>query len=1257
MATISSNGTGGGNWSSGSSWTGGVAPISVDDAIILGGDTITLDTLTNACTNLTANNGSGSTPGGILTTSTSVSTKLTIEDSALFNGDNNSPRSSNLIIDLSSDPSVSCEIVINNGDFSGGEFRLNGSFQLKGESKTRRTRISGALTANSSTSCIVEDATNWDVGDKLIFSATTFLVTNPLTDIVTIATITPGSGTTATITWTDGTGTGGAVEYDHADGCPVGNYSSNVTFSSTFGNDSSLRCTSSSATQHQESYIENVEFLNLGGSSGFGTTGALTLNGTLSNTTSVSYNTFYNWGRDAVFMRSVESSDLLRTENIFYSEVSNSDVFVGQDVQSSADIGGESNFLLQRWGGNGIVCNYTNQNQSGHWISGGFSTNANSGAIVSPNRSGITVSNCEIWATENGIYSSTLLNVESCSFGDSVRSGFDQNDNYDLRAVIGEQNTINCSFDSSGSIIANFSDNIPETRVKLGNKNEDPNVQEWYGATSETTPLLERDFTTVTNAESSYHFQLNDTRAKGFIFNALINVGETAKFLVYARKGSTYGSSTLPFIRASGLGITPVVATMSGSTASDTWELLELDVENTASADGTFLIELVAQSSTSGAEAWFSGIPAAPFSYRVRHYGFVFNESTPSRVSDIYTVATQSVAESYTGISYNNTTKEITFSAGTGDTFQKMYDHIQSILVNNISYTVPYTRAGNTILLESTTRVIDPLYSGELTWSGGIIQYNSAGTKSDNLDGSLVELDISGGLITFDGSLSGTLDLRNLDASAITVNVPSGTTTTTANNTGGTITVQVAPTTYTLELSNIIDGSRFQIFNVTDNAELANDVVSGGSGIDETFTAGTDYTAGDEGRYRITFQSGTTCKLAIEGSFEFAATTTVNTIPISQQDDSVYSDYAVDGSTVSEFSWDSGNIQVDINDADNTTVVQRIAAWMCYFTTTATGIDEAFGSLSWESINSIRINTSVVDLKLDNTKASPLFLNGGRLYRDDNTTIIASTSNAIQVDYSPVYALETGVSGLTASESTQLFAIGTPGAVADAVWDEPIADHTTSGTTGEALDNAGGGAATPPTEAEIYAYFTALSRADAFKADVSGVASQTSIDALNDFDPATESVTVGILENNTITSSVVANNAFNNSAFTTGYFNAINSEVDSALADYDGPTKAELDAAQTAITNAISALNNLSAAQVNAEVDTALADYDGPTKAELDAAQSSIESAISGLNNLSSSVVAAAVWDYLQSETTVSNSMKDAVEIVLTRSALIPASV
>jgi len=40
--------------------------------------------------------------------------------------------------------------------------------------------------------------------------------------------------------------------------------------------------------------------------------------------------------------------------------------------------------------------------------------------------------------------------------------------------------------------------------------------------------------------------------------------------------------------------------------------------------------------------------------------------------------------------------------------------------------------------------------------------------------------------------------------------------------------------------------------------------------------------------------------------------------------------------------------------------------------------------------------------------------------------------------------------------------------------------------------------------------------------------------------------------------------------------------------------------------DAVAALNNLSTAQVNVEVDSALADYDGPTKAELDASELAI---------------------------------------------------
>ena len=44
MAAIASNGTGGGNWNTGASWTGGVVPTVVDTVTITAGDTITVDT-------------------------------------------------------------------------------------------------------------------------------------------------------------------------------------------------------------------------------------------------------------------------------------------------------------------------------------------------------------------------------------------------------------------------------------------------------------------------------------------------------------------------------------------------------------------------------------------------------------------------------------------------------------------------------------------------------------------------------------------------------------------------------------------------------------------------------------------------------------------------------------------------------------------------------------------------------------------------------------------------------------------------------------------------------------------------------------------------------------------------------------------------------------------------------------------------------------------------------------------------------------
>ena len=78
--------------------------------------------------------------------------------------------------------------------------------------------------------------------------------------------------------------------------------------------------------------------------------------------------------------------------------------------------------------------------------------------------------------------------------------------------------------------------------------------------------------------------------------------------------------------------------------------------------------------------------------------------------------------------------------------------------------------------------------------------------------------------------------------------------------------------------------------------------------------------------------------------------------------------------------------------------------------------------------------------------------------------------------------------------------------IAEAVWSEPQSGYTTVGTFGYNLDdqisNVGGGSGGGSTAAEIYTYFTDGSREDAFKADVSALATSAEVTALNDITAA-----------------------------------------------------------------------------------------------------------------------------------------------------------
>lgn len=224
---------------------------------------------------------------------------------------------------------------------------------------------------------------------------------------------------------------------------------------------------------------------------------------------------------------------------------------------------------------------------------------------------------------------------------------------------------------------------------------------------------------------------------------------------------------------------------------------------------------------------------------------------------------------------------------------------------------------------------------------------------------------------------------------------------------GGTISVEdgaeivgtygdVSVLPYTL--TNIEAGSTVQLYNVESGseAEIANFVVGGVAGTKVTHTgtyANSLAEPGDEIRIRVTCQSGTSALLPYE-SFGVAQTSGIS-FKVNQQADTVYNTNGIDGSSTSiteDFTADYTNLQIDSTETDGVVTVQEIYAFYAYIVTTTSGIQNFFGAITPVDAMNFRINTSVVNLKIQNTTDTDTILKGGRLYRDDNTSVIDTDS-------------------------------------------------------------------------------------------------------------------------------------------------------------------------------------------------------------------------------------------------------------------------
>lgn len=349
-----------------------------------------------------------------------------------------------------------------------------------------------------------------------------------------------------------------------------------------------------------------------------------------------------------------------------------------------------------------------------------------------------------------------------------------------------------------------------------------------------------------------------------------------------------------------------------------------------------------------------------PFTLKVRKYGYVYLSESADFTERTTLTKFLSVDAAITETNGATVAAYITL-----ETTAKFYDRCRYFesLDANIAVNLPITRSGSLIDAGSYNVTIDATAAQAFAVAGSTIT-------------------IKASIYTGDMTTTGLITLAN---GAQFVG-----TRTDANGT-------VAPPK-TVSITGITAGSRLQIYNVTEAVEVVNTVVAGTS-YSATYNEGTGYSAGDVVRLRLAYDSGATAKLPFTGQAVVGATGWA--LLATQQDDAVYNALSIDGSAVTEFVEDFPNIQVDINDPDGSTRVDRLYAWFVHAQSGEEGIRQWFGGIVPEDDANFRVVTSILNLKIDNVAATGVtFTDGRRLYRDDNASpLVASTSGGGSITF------------------------------------------------------------------------------------------------------------------------------------------------------------------------------------------------------------------------------------------------------------------
>lgn len=414
-------------------------------------------------------------------------------------------------------------------------------------------------------------------------------------------------------------------------------------------------------------------------------------------------------------------------------------------------------------------------------------------------------------------------------------------------------------------------------------------------------------------------------------------------------------------------------------------------------------------------------------------------------------------------------------------------------------------------------------------------------------------VELGTGVTTFDltdvvlSGAPGTSNIKVLRTTGtVTITLALGQTTPTHTSSGAT--VVFAQPQALAQVSNLVAGSMVEVFNVTTPSMVHRNIVSGALW-SLSYDDGTTFSNGDTVRVRVTNVYGTNAYEPEE--YTTIATVSGWTVSASQSTTktqaAAYNTWGLNGPAITKFAQDNGNIDIDIN-SGTTGQKKEVAAWWMAQLMTVSGIRDFWNAYTIEGVASIRQNVSEVDVLLQNTQPGTSFRftdNDVRYYRSDYSSPYDTTPGfgSVFMDYAGVPLTVNVGSGLTAPQAATLAKI-----------DTLTEDVSGLRFKAKALETAPSGGGSAPTVVQI----------------------RQEMDA--------SSTKLALLDAAITTRLAAAVYTAPLDATATQFASA------AAIAAYDPPTKAELDAGIAGIPAAPSASTN--AAAVRTEIATELARID-----------------------------------------------------------------